>query len=200
MEVKDTIIFGAFELYKRYGIKSITMDEVARHLSISKKTIYQYFEDKDALVLAIVTKETQTWDEKLAEITKNSLDVIEEMQKTSDYMRVKLSQMNPSMMFDMKKYHPKAWIVFEKHKKSHILDCIKNSIERGVLEGYFRNDLNIDVLAILRSEQISLSFDITLFAPEKYNLVDVNATLFEHFLYGICTLKGHERLSKLKLK
>jgi AcrR family transcriptional regulator len=200
MEIKDTILNGAFELYKRYGIKSITMDEVARHLSMSKKTIYQYFEDKDALVLEIVQQETKTWDSKLEEIRFSTQDVIEEMQKTSDYMRVKLSQMNPSMMFDMKKYHPKAWVVFESHKKSHILDCIKSSIERGITEGFFRADLNIEILAILRSEQISLSFDITLFDTEKYNLVDVNATLFEHFLYGICTLKGHERLSELKLK
>ena len=198
MEVKEQILNGARELYMRYGLKSITMDDVARHLSISKKTIYQFYEDKDALVLEVVNKEMSEQKCSIEEISDNSKDVIEEMMKTSDFLRSRVSKINPSLMFDLKKYHPKAWQIFQQHKKQIVIKHLKESFIRGIEQGYFRKGINIDILAYMRLEQVDMAFNPDVFPPEMFNLTEVTMSLFEHFVYGISTIKGHQRLNELK--
>jgi AcrR family transcriptional regulator len=198
MEPKEQILKGATELFLRYGIKSITMDDIARHLSVSKKTIYQYYEDKDALVADVTQCEMSTQKCDIENIANSSMDVIEEMMKTSEYLRSMVSRINPSLLFDMRKYHPSAWKVFQEHKKGNIGKSMVASLQKGIKEGYFRKDLNIEVLTLMRLEEIEMVFNPDVFPHDKFNIVDVNMTLFDHFLYGISTLKGHKRLNEIK--
>lgn len=198
MEVKEQILLGAKELFMRYGIKSITMDDIARHLSISKKTIYDYHKDKDALVLEVTLSEMNDQKCGIDNISNNSSDVIEEMLKMSEFMQQTVSRINPTLLFDMRKYHPIAWREFQAHKKTNIGNSIHESMQKGIEQGYFRKDINLNILVLLRLEQIEMMFNPEVYPHDKFNIVELSVNLFNHFLYGISTLKGHKKLNELK--
>lgn len=197
METNIQIIIGATELFKRYGIKSISMDDIARHLSISKKTIYQHFEDKDKLVLEVLAKELNNDKNEILCISTKSKDVIEELMLCGDYMRTHIVNLNPALLFDLKKYHPEAWKYFEDFKKIFIVEMLLKCLQRGIDEKYFRNDINAPILARLRAEEIELGFNTEIYPTDTYNTGEVQMEFFSHFIYGVSTLKGHERLDEL---
>ena len=107
--MRERILEKTEALMFRYGMKSVTMDDIAREVGISKKTIYQHYEDKDAIVLAMVSAHFE--EERCVAIKQQAeaKDPIQEVVWASEMMRQQLSEMNPTALYDMKKYYPKAW-------------------------------------------------------------------------------------------
>ncbi len=190
MEIKDRIIAKAREQFFRYGIKSVTMDDIANELGISKKTIYLHFEDKDDIVHQVMLLEMKQdkcdWDE----LEKNSKDVIERVVKSMDLIKQAFTEINPSTFFDIKKYHPKSWQLFQEHKQNFILVSIIKDLKDGIEQGYFRPEIKVDILARMRLEQIELGFDPQVFPQNRYNIVEVELTMLDNFIRGILTEKG----------
>ena len=145
------------------------MDEIARELSISKKTIYQYFKDKDDIVYQVTVRNIKLDKEEFEEVFQSSKDAIDELLKISQCIRVKLKEINPSLLFDINKYHPRSWELWIEYKNHFMKNHIFRSIERGIKEGFFRNDLNAEVLAKLRIEQVEMSFDERVFPRTEFN-------------------------------
>src|SRR5579862_7718340 len=109
IQTKEKILKGAEGLFTRYGIRSISMDDIARHLSVSKKTLYQHYADKDELV-TMVTEAHMASSKKLYEaIRKQSENSIDELHKIGMQVRRHIEEQNPSLLFDIQKFHPKAW-------------------------------------------------------------------------------------------
>ncbi|MDX2191145.1 MAG: TetR/AcrR family transcriptional regulator [Bacteroidota bacterium] len=198
MEPKELILQGAEELFTRYGIKSITMDELSHHLSMSKKTIYQYFKDKDQLVLEVLHSHMSKQKCDMDNIFNTNTDVIKEMFEATIYMRNMTNKINPSILFDMRKYHPNAYATFQKFKKEYIVENIKKSLQKGIDQGYFRKDIDIEILAKLRVEEIEIGFNMDVFPIGSHEFVEIHDQLFTHFIYGVCTIKGHKRFNELK--
>jgi len=198
METKDRILQGAEELFFKYGIKSVTMDDIARHLSVSKKTIYQFFEDKDELVQTLMMIKLKQDEDELKEIQKTSENVIVEVFGTMRHMSAMFTKANPNIFYDLQKYHPKAWEKFLEFKEQCLARSIEDSMERGIKQGLVRNDINSKVLARLRMEEVEMGLNPKIFPPERYKLLDVQLVLIDHFLHGICTLKGHKLINKYK--
>lgn len=198
MEPKERILQGAEELFFKYGIKSVTMDDIARHLSISKKTIYMFFEDKDELVQTLMMLKLKQDEDELKEIQKTSENVIVEVFSMMKHMTAMFSKANPNIFYDLQKYHPQAWDRFKAFKEECLAKSIEDSMERGVKEGLVRNDINAQVLARLRMEEVEMGLNPEIFPPDKYRLLDVQLVLIDHFLHGICTLKGHKLVNKYK--
>lgn len=198
METKDQIIRGAGELFMRYGLKSITMDEIARHLSMSKKTLYQHFRDKDALLVAFLETFIEAQKQEMRQIFELSLDSIDEMMRMTDYMKNKVCNINPALMFDLKKYHNNAWNIFQLFKNSFVIKHIEEALRKGIAEGYFRADLDVKILSRLRMEEVEMGFNPAIYNQEEYNISKVQMQLYEHFMYGICTLKGHKKINEYK--
>ena len=109
MNIEEKIIAGAGDLFHRYGIRSVSMDDIARHLSISKKTIYQYYKDKDEIVSLALKQHMDQQKTEYNEIFSKGANAIEELARVSQCMRKDFKDMNPSLLFDMQKYHPNAW-------------------------------------------------------------------------------------------
>jgi len=200
MEIRDNIIEATSELFNQYGIKSITMDEIASHLSISKKTIYQYFKDKDELVCKVLERDLEFDMEEIERITQNSSNTIEEIYELSKFLRRHVFNLNPSLLFDLKKYHPKAWKVFEDFKSNVFKASIVDLLTRGITEGYFRKDINPEVLALLRMEEVQIPFDNTIFPRDRFDFREVQMEFYDHFIHGIITEKGRIMLEKFSEK
>ena len=190
LEIKDRIIAKSRELFFRYGVKSVTMDDIASELGISKKTIYQHFEDKDDIVHQMMEIEMANdkceWED-LEKVTKN---VIEKGVKSMDFFREAFTEINQSAFFDIKKYHPKTWQLFQDHKQNFILASIIKDLKEGIEQGYFRPEIKVEILAKMRLEQIEIAFDPHLFPANKFSIVDVEVTMLDHFFRGIMTEKG----------
>jgi len=198
MEQKDIILKGSLDLFLKYGIKSITMDDISRALGVSKKTIYLYYEDKDVLVSEAVNAFTNFQKETLNSLSEIAKDSIEELMKMSDYMRTNVCNINPALLYDIKKYHPKAWAIFIDYKRSFVEASIEKTLKRGMDEGYFRANLNTKILSRLRMETVEMGFDTEIFPTSEFQTPAVQIEFFEQFVYGICTLKGHKLLNKYK--
>jgi len=194
------ILQKALEIFPRYGIKSVTMDDLAQRLSISKKTIYQHFKDKSTLVEAVVEEMVVMQSDQIQTIHENSHDAIEEMYLISVFIRKILSSMDDSVMFDLKKYYPKAFEKVQCLKEDKMQCSILTNLQEGVKQGYYRSEIDVEILGKLKMMEAEWSFNPEMFPPEKYKLVSVQMELFNHFLYGILTSKGFEMLNEYKDK
>jgi TetR/AcrR family transcriptional regulator, cholesterol catabolism regulator len=197
MEIKERIIAKAREQFFRYGVKSVTMDDIASELGISKKTIYLHFEDKDAIVHQLMMAEMANDKCEWEELDKTTKNVIEKTVKSMDIIRQAFAEINPSTFFDIKKYHPKTWELFQDHKQNFIMDSIRRELLEGIEQGFFRADIKVDILAKMRLEQIELGFDPQIFSPSKFSIVDVELTMLDHFIRGVLTEKGLEVYQQL---
>ena len=198
MSQTDRIIEGSLELFLQAGIKSVTMDDIARHLGMSKKTIYQFFKDKNELVTALVTKRLQDDERDMAEIIGKSSNVIEEMINMMKCSEEIFSRANPIVIHDLQKYHPEAWKHFQNFKSEVIVRTLEELLTKGIAQGYIRPDIDVKVIARMRVMQVETGFNTSVFPANEFNIWKVQQQLLEHFNFGICTLKGYKLLDEYK--
>lgn len=196
--MKERIQQKADELFARYGIRSITMDEIASQLGMSKKTIYQYFSDKDELVDAVIANVMEYSKACCERDRAESENAIDEVFRAMDMMNDIFRNMNPGMMFDLERYHPRTYKRFLEHKNKYLYQTIILNLERGINEELYRPEIRIDVIAKFRLEAIMIVFNHELFKDTKANLAELQHEILEHFLYGSASLKGYKLITKYK--
>src|ERR1700732_680528 len=128
----DRIIQGGEELFLTAGIKSVTMDDIAAHLGMSKKTIYQFFKDKNELVFALVKKKLKEDEDQMEAIISQSGNVIEEMINMMKCSEEIFSRINPIVIHDMQKYHPDAWKHFQNFKAEVVIHKMEQLLTKGI--------------------------------------------------------------------
>jgi AcrR family transcriptional regulator len=198
MELSEKIVQTAGKLFLRYGIRAVTMDEIARHLSVSKKTIYQFFTDKDHIVTAFCRQHTNEENRRVCEISEKAPNVLHEMIQMNDYIRNQVFAIHPSVLIDLRKYHPQAWEIFHNFQRGYVYEHICDVIRRGVDQGYFRSELNVEILATMRMQQLEMGFDPDIFPSDRFNFGEVQLQMLEHFFFGLLTAKGMDEYIKLK--
>lgn len=200
METREKILDVAIEQFSRYGVRNTTMDDIARMMGISKKTLYQEFKDKKELVNATFSAMLERDQEKMAFLKDSGTDVIEHLVKISKLMRERLTNINPLAVMEVQKYFPEAWKIFEEHKEQVIMTDFVNILERGKQLGYFRSEIDAHILARLRVNQIASAMEPSNFNNENYNLVEEQMQMMDHFLHGIFTEKGREAYQEQQAK
>lgn len=198
MEAKERILLKAHELFNRYGIRSVSMDDIAAQLGMSKKTLYQYYVDKEELVRAVISSEIDTNKAECCLDKAKGENAIHEVFLSFDRVSRMFATMNPSILFDMEKYHPSAFRKFKEFQTGFLYEMIKENLERGVKEGLYREDIDIDTLTRYRIHTIMLSFNPEVFPTNRTHLVHIEQQLFEHFLHGLATPKGEKLIQKYK--
>lgn len=199
MEVKEYIIEEADRLFCQYGFKSVTMDDIAKQLGMSKKTIYQHFSDKDELVNILIldklSKQECTIDQSISAAPNAVVEILSSIATMND----QLTNMNAKLFFDLQKYHPKAWLIFKDFKEKKLKETIYKNLVRGVEQGLYREDINLEILTQLRLNQLDTIFNNHNHDDlNKYSLVQIMIEITEHFLHGICNLKGLAIISEYK--
>ncbi|GMT44225.1 MAG: TetR family transcriptional regulator [bacterium] len=197
MNAKDKdIIRKVAQLYSKYGIKSITMDDVAHELGISKKTLYEYFSDKLHLVNAVIEQEILFNDLRLKEQKSNSENALQEMFKIFRFHLQMLKEYNPALEFDLKKYYPEIYSRLKRIKRTKIWETTLNNLIKGKREGFYRKELNEEIitkLTVLRIESLS---ENDLFSQEEIYSHEFSKEMFLYHLHGILTPMGIEYLNK----
>ena len=197
-EVKDKILQAAFSMFCQRGIKSVSMDDIAQHLSMSKKTLYKWFRNKDQVIYEAMEAYLGNVQQDCECFIETSGNAIEELFQVVALSKRVFSNMHPSVFYDLQKYHPASWDLWMQHKNGYILEKVRDNIRRGMKEGLFRQDLDVDVMARMRLVLIELPFNPTVFPPHQYDARRVQMAVLEHYMLGIATLKGHKLINELK--
>ena len=193
---EQKILNQAESLFMRVGIKSITMQDLSRELGISKKTLYQFVENKADLVLKVIFNHAQQEIEQVKKITAASKNAIDEMLKIGRFGFEQISIISPTVIYDIKKHYHKSWEVIEKLHQEHTYGVIVENFKRGVEEGLYRDDFDVDIVAKLYGAQTFLMIEEAIFPLRKYNKKHLMNEFIKYHLYGIVSPKGKKVLEK----
>ncbi|MEI9955780.1 MAG: TetR/AcrR family transcriptional regulator [Ferruginibacter sp.] len=194
--MKDRIKQKAHDLFMQYGVRSVTMDEIAVQMGASKKTLYQYYADKDELVEAVMADIIKYNQECCMKDKSTAKDAIHEIFLAMDMMQEMFQNMNPAILHELEKYYPVSFEKFKQHKYSFLYKVMTENIQRGIAEELYRDDMDIDIMVKLRLETMMLPFNQTLFPKSKYSLLRVQVEFTTNFLFGLATIKGHKLITK----
>lgn len=197
MDEKELQILQQVEgLFMQYGVKSLTMDDVARHLSISKKTLYQYVSNKNELVQKALSRHIDREVKDMETICSSAPNAIDELFAISKHVSGTLKNVHPSIMYDLQKYYPEAWQAFDEYKMNYVYNCITANLERGIREGLYRDNLNVPIVGRIYIGRVDMLFDPKLFPAGRFNISDVYLELIRYHIRGIASKKGIDYLVK----
>ena len=197
MEVRDRIVEEATLQFFKYGIRSVTMDDIAASLGISKRTVYETFKDKTELVHTCLKRLMQVQDKKNQEVISGSANDIEAIFLFMQEGIKAMNAINPVFFVDMKKYYLPIWKLLHEENKEKTYRMTHTMLRKGVNEGLFRKDINISIVSKLFHEQANLVSDDRIFPREEFVLSEVYQNLIINFTRGISTNKGIEIIDKI---
>ena len=200
METKDRILVKSHEQFNRFGIRSVSMDDIAAALGMSKKTLYQHFADKEELVSACFLQVMEHNRHQCLIDQKRAENPIHEIFLAFDMTQEMFANMNPIVIYEMEKYHPVAFKNFHEFKYGFLYKVIVDNLQRGIKEELYRADIDVDVIARYRIESVMLPFNAVAFPNNRTQLVHIEQQIFEHFIYGLATPKGQKLIQKYKLQ
>jgi AcrR family transcriptional regulator len=197
--VMTELVAKARTLFCSYGLKSVSMDDLARLSGTSKKTIYQHVSDKNELVEKVVEDLIHCHKEAMEESSAAAKDAVQELVLKCRAPFVTLSSINWNFFYELEKFFPAAWQKLMIHRQQVMLPSIKKNLERGIQEGLYREDLDIELVALVRLQQIATALNPRDFTPNTTDAQKLMNDLTAFYLHGIVTTKG-KRLINLYLK
>jgi AcrR family transcriptional regulator len=191
---KQHIISESIQLFLKFGVKSLTMEDIARKLGISKKTLYAHVKDKEDLLLQAVILFGKFEDKQLNEICSRGLNAIDESLEIKKWVLDMIQNIHPSVAYDIEKFHPAVSKRMKTSRHENVYRSIFQNIVKGQKEGLYRSDINADILAKLYIGRMESIFDQELFPSTTYNVSDVYMEWFIYHIHGMATSKGLQLL------
>ena len=195
--MKEQIIRKSTEMFLELGFKSVTMDHLSNEIGISKRTLYEYFSNKENLIRQVSHKLYEEISEGIEAIYSSKKNAVEKHFIIKDFILEYLKYENPGSMYQLSKYYPKIYdrLIIKQYTK--MIECVTESIKTGIKEGLFRNTINEEIIARLYYS-IMLNFkNVEIFDPKKFNSNVLHETFIEYHIRGICTEKGKLILDQL---
>jgi len=193
-DAKSKLIAEADKLFMHYGLKSVSMDDIARQLGMSKKTLYQYVKNKEELIAEVMRLKRCEDMEVILRSAKDAEDAIDEYLRNHRYFIREMREVSPTTLYDLKKYYYHIW---EEQVKGHVEEftvSISQNIQRGIQEGFYREDLQPEVIAKIYSQTVLAIADTSLFSARE---MSVDRIIHQHAVYhlhGIMNKAGRRKL------
>ncbi|NND61954.1 MAG: TetR/AcrR family transcriptional regulator [Flavobacteriaceae bacterium] len=194
--MKERIIEKAAEMFINLGFKSVTMDDIANEMAISKKTIYAHFKNKTALVSEVTQNIFDTicfGIDCICELNKNPIEELYEIKK---FVMLQLKNQKASPQYQLQKYYPEIHATFKVKHFEKMSECTVNNLRRGVEMGLYRENLNIDFVSRIYFIGVNGIKDDLLFPVDKFPKVELFEEYLEYHLRGIVTKEGLKTLNK----
>ena len=189
-ERKNIILQNALNVFMKKGIKCMSMDDMAKELGISKKTLYLFVNDKEDLVNQATDVFCIKEDEAIEEITSQNLNAIEESLAIKKWVLSVTHGIHPSVGFDLEKYHPNVSKKMQANRAKNVYKTIFDNLIKGQKEGLYRQDLNPEIITKIYIGRMEIFFDENLFPSSKYLISDLYLEAFEYHIRGIASDKG----------
>ena len=196
MESTAEILQEATGLFMRYGIKSVTMDDISRELGISKKTLYQHFENKADLIEKTLDSHIETEKKMIAQIKEESIDAVHEIVMIAQFITQMLREIPTGLTYDLQKYYRKCWDKMQDYNQTHIYKVIRDNLERGIEQGLYRSEINPDIVAKLYVGKTAVIVDEDVFPLRNYNKNELFTEYMNYHIHGIASSKGLKLLAK----
>ncbi|MGB1204032.1 MAG: TetR/AcrR family transcriptional regulator [Chitinophagales bacterium] len=191
----EKILEHSLQLFAKYGIRSVSMDDIARNMGMSKKTLYQYIDNKADLVNKGMQRHLdmeRAFVTKIFDADKNAID---EMVEIGNFVYLKLQQMHrPSLVYDLQKYYRESWQMLEKHRTEFIYTTVLQNIEQGMAEGLYRQNLKPELIARFYIDHSKIFLETDIFNTQQYQAADIYIELLKYHIYGIASEKGMQYL------
>jgi AcrR family transcriptional regulator len=195
-DMREKILSNAAELFLNYGFKSVTMDDISNHLGISKKTIYQHFENKTKLVEAVTMYVFENISCGINDICSVKKNPIEEIFDIKQFVMEHLKDEKSSPQYQLQKYYPKIFNTLKKKQFEVMQDCVKENLTRGLEQGLYRPNINIEFISRIYFNCMVTLKDKELFPLNNFSMNTLMDYYLEYHLRGICTEKGLLTLKK----
>ena len=199
MNIKLNILEKANALFRTFGFRGVTVDDICRECGISKKTIYNYYSDKESLANETIKFHYNNLYKEIKKIIDLSINSIETFFKISSHFRETLNDTTPLFVHDLKKFHPELYKNHQDYKEKLFEKSLQKVLIAGKEEGLIRNDINEKIISKLRIEMIEIGFNQDIFPLKKYDYRDIQLISFDLFLRGVVTsdgLKVYEKFLK----
>jgi len=196
MSEKEKILASSEKLFMRYGIKSVSMDDIARELGVSKKTIYQSVENKEVLVKEIVVARSEREMKMIDEIFSCCDNALEEILTLARHITKDLRDMSPKVMYDMQKYYRDVFQMIESFHNEFIYKTIKDNLIKGIKEDLYRKDINAEVIARLYVAKNVILVDESEFSLREYHPDELFMQHIKYHIHGVAAPKGIKLLDK----
>lgn len=190
------IIEASKDLFLRLGTRAVSMDDVAKAVGVSKKTLYKHFADKNQLIETTMQFHLQNNCNKVLEEYRQCADAIHEFIAMSLQVKQDLEKMNLVMFNDLQKFHPKAWSMLNEHHEHFIYNYVRENMLRGIREGLYREDIEIDILAQF---YIKILLNIIIgTAPLRELSIARNYEVFvDYHLRALLSFDGYKRYQEI---
>lgn len=195
-QLADRIKRTAQEMFLRLGLRSVSMDDIAKELGISKKTLYKYYDNKEALVQQVVREHVKAEQQALRRIRKASANAVDEMLRVARHVTRMFRTMSPTAVYDLQKYYPESWFALQRLQSEFVYTTILENIRNGIAEGYYRSDFRPDIIAKLYVGKTFFLVDETHFPLSEYSREELVTEAIRYHLRGILNEKGLQLLNE----
>jgi TetR/AcrR family transcriptional regulator, cholesterol catabolism regulator len=190
--MREKILLGATDLFLNYGFKSVTMDDIANTLGVSKKTIYQHFDNKTKLVEASTKHLFEFISEGINHICSLEKNPIEEIYSIKQFVMEHLKDEKSSPQYQLQKYYPKIFNTLKDSQFCVMQDCVTDNLNKGVSLGLYRDNIHVEFISRIYFNCMMAIKDKDLFPHDKFSMRMLMSNYLEYHLRGICTPKGLE--------
>lgn len=197
MEAERKIIEGALRLYLKYGVKSVTMDDVAKNLGVSKKTLYQYVSNKVELIDKCLIFYFEQHMQDIDMIIKTTSNPIDELLSIDKNVCQEANKRNPSLFFEIQKYYPAIYKKLMQLNGKYVYQTLLKNLELGIQMGLYRDDMDVEIIARLYVSRIDNLIDTDLFPHDKFDFKELVDQNFKYHLRGIVSRKGLDYLEEM---
>lgn len=180
-------------MFSQYGIRNVTVMDIAEKIHVSKKTIYQHFRNKEDIIMSLIGISLTRNDEVRKKIEAKALFPSNELIEIFEHFYRLFSKVNPSVFYDMRKHHEMSWIRYKTQKMHLMLLMFENNLKKGITQGCYRSNINCEIMSRLAIEEIAMF--IKSESPKTNDFSLAKDTLIRHFVYGITTLKGRKHFT-----
>ncbi|WP_298474637.1 TetR/AcrR family transcriptional regulator [uncultured Maribacter sp.] len=195
--MKENILKKATEMFLTLGFKSVTMDDLANEMAISKKTIYSHFKNKTQLIEETTLDMFYSISEGIDTICSFEKDPIEELYEIKKFVLLHLKDEKSSPQYQLQKYYPKIHNSLKKKHFEVMQDCVVINIKRGIELGIYRENLNIQFVSRIYFSGVTTIKDQELFPLDLFPVKTLMDEYLEYHLRGIVTPKGRKILNKI---
>ncbi len=197
-DVKKRVIEQSLKLFLKYGVKSITMNDIAKECGISKRTLYENFNDKDELLsLCLKTMNVFTRKERRL-MEQNSSDVLDYFLKSAKHLGEQTNQINPNFYRELNKFYPNVAKEQLDYAENTVFPEMLNLLQRGIAEGVFRYDINTNLVAHLLMGQFDYIANSDFSEKVKTPISEILQTIIFHFVRGVATEKGLKKIEEFE--
>jgi AcrR family transcriptional regulator len=192
------ILDQSIELFGEFGIRNINMDDISRKVGISKKTLYQYVKSKEDLIETLFYYDQVKWDRELSKLKIEELNAIEILLQVSLMISDEMEKLNPKIKYELKKYYEPIFSGFMIKKQNHIFDYISKNIHKGIREGLYRSDVNVELVASLYVRNLMDIHNKDYCIIKNITFEQVFQVMFENHIRAISTNEGLAYFEKRK--